>query len=196
MRCGYYSTDRDSVKLASREGRVEVVRLLIECRADITAQDESGETPLHLSSEVEVARMLLEHDVDVTVQNKDGETPLHDLATSSQRSWPRVSPQKHTELVHLLLEHGADATSQEPKGSTPIHLVSHDEGVEVACLLIEHGAEVTTQNKDGVTTPLHLVTRWGQVEAGLEVARMLIGMAKSVRNRFAIYCRMTSNWAS
>jgi ankyrin repeat protein len=54
--------------------------MLIERGADVTAQNNDGETPLHLAlqrGQVDVARMLIERGADVTAQNNDGETPLH-----------------------------------------------------------------------------------------------------------------------
>ena len=53
--------------LTSREGHVEVARMLVERGADVSAQAEDGSTPLHSAScrnHVEVARMLVEHGAD------------------------------------------------------------------------------------------------------------------------------------
>ena len=53
---------------ASQKEQVEVVRMLIEHGADITAQAEDG-TPLHLAAQkgkLKVASMLVEHGADMT----------------------------------------------------------------------------------------------------------------------------------
>ena len=53
---------------ASQKGQVEVVRMVIEHGADITAQVEDG-TPLHLAAQkgqLKVASMLVEHGADMT----------------------------------------------------------------------------------------------------------------------------------
>jgi ankyrin repeat protein len=60
--------------------------MLIERGADVTAQDEDGDTPLHQASTpywskpsqkyAEIARMLLDHGADVNAQNKRGWNPL------------------------------------------------------------------------------------------------------------------------
>ena len=61
-------------------GKVETVRLLIEYGADVTAQDESHMTPLHLASFScipEIVGLLLERGACVTAQDKSCRTPLH-----------------------------------------------------------------------------------------------------------------------
>ena len=65
-------------------GKIETVRLLIEHGADVTAQDGSNMTPLHLASfsgTPGIVRLLLEHGACVTAQDKSCKTPLH-LASS------------------------------------------------------------------------------------------------------------------
>jgi ankyrin repeat protein len=61
---------------------------------DVTAQNNGGETPLHVASQTgqaELARMLIDRGADVSAQNKDRATSLH-LArhfeeTSGSRSY-------------------------------------------------------------------------------------------------------------
>jgi ankyrin repeat protein len=62
----------------------DTVRLLIKHGADITAQDKTRSTPLHMASSIglaECVRLLIEHGADVTAQNETHLTPLH-LASS------------------------------------------------------------------------------------------------------------------
>ena len=55
--------------LASYRGHVDVTRMFIELGVDLTAQNNEGETPLHLASQeggvVEVTRMLIERGADL-----------------------------------------------------------------------------------------------------------------------------------
>ena len=77
------------------------MRLLIDNGADVTAQDESQSTPLHLASESslgsgEVVQLLIEHGADVTAIDGNRRTPLH-LAAS------RVSAEACT--LQILIQH-------------------------------------------------------------------------------------------
>ncbi|KAN0123104.1 Ankyrin repeat-containing domain protein [Russula decolorans] len=90
-------------------GQVDIARMLIERGADVTAQNNDGETPLHLASApssrarfspqkyAEVVHMLLEHGADVNARNKNGFTPFV-LALQVGLA----------EIIHVLVQHGAD----------------------------------------------------------------------------------------
>ena len=56
------------------------MRLLIEHGADVTAQDESSLTPLHLASSSgipNIMQLLLEYGTLATAQDRRRKTPLH-----------------------------------------------------------------------------------------------------------------------
>jgi ankyrin repeat protein len=95
-----------------KRNRKEVAIMLVDCGADIAAQNNDGKTPLHLalSEQLEVARKLIEWGADVTAKNEDGETLLH-LAS-------KLGDMK---LVLLLIEHGADATAKNKDGATVLN---------------------------------------------------------------------------
>ena len=60
---------------AARFGKVEIVRMLIDAKANLNVQDEEGWTPLHVAAwngEVKIARMLIEAGADETILNDDG----------------------------------------------------------------------------------------------------------------------------
>lgn len=60
------------------------MELLIYYGADVTAQDETKSTPLHLASSVvstETVRLLIDHGADITAPDVHCMTPLH-LASS------------------------------------------------------------------------------------------------------------------
>jgi len=60
-------------------GQLDVARMLIEHGADVSAQNEDDQTPLHLASkagQLGVARTLIERGADVSAQDKDGQTPF------------------------------------------------------------------------------------------------------------------------
>ena len=58
----------------------DTMRLLIDHGANITAQDETHSTPLHLAAfwcSVEAVRLLIECGADVTAHDGNHKTPLH-----------------------------------------------------------------------------------------------------------------------
>ena len=157
--------------LASREGHVEVARILVEHGADVTDQDNHGWTPLHRAAEtgmVEVAHFLVEHGAEVTAQNKGGLTPLHQASKSG-----------NVDLLRFLIRHGADATAQDKDGLTPLHWAPYSwlGGVDIAQFLVENGADATAQDKNG-STPLHSASE--SVREGAGLARFLVEQGADV----------------
>jgi ankyrin repeat protein len=66
--------------MASLRGYEQVARVLLECDADVTAQNDDDQTPLHVASSeghLQVVRVLLEHGASTTARDKVGSTPLH-----------------------------------------------------------------------------------------------------------------------
>ena len=85
-RADLYAQD-DSGRMPCRgysHAKHDIVKLLIDHGADVTAQDETQSTPLHLASSfggAETVRLLIENDADIAAQDKHRRTPLH-LASS------------------------------------------------------------------------------------------------------------------
>ena len=162
---------------ASRYGKLEMVRLLLDLGADpeANAEGDMGEKPLHDVSRGEyrsqeegvcIAQLLLEHGADVNTRRNDHWTPLH---TASYLG--------NVEIARLLLDHGADpeANAEGDMGEKPLHKVSvgdyrsQEDGVRVAQLLLERGADVNTRRHDH-QTPLHVASYFGNVE----IVRLLL----------------------
>ncbi|KAK4163263.1 hypothetical protein QBC43DRAFT_213093 [Cladorrhinum sp. PSN259] len=94
----------------SEDTTVEVVRLLVNRKADIEAVDSSKQTPLHravFSNNLEVARYLIKTAGANADGSGIGESPL-------TRACNKVS----LDMVKLLVEHGADINTSS---STSIH---------------------------------------------------------------------------
>lgn len=68
---------------AARSGHMNLTRLLIREGADVNAQDEDGESPLHAamakSGNYDVARTLIEHGADLSSRAVDGKIPFHNI---------------------------------------------------------------------------------------------------------------------
>jgi hypothetical protein len=121
---------------------VEIVRLLIDCGADVHYRDEDGDTPLHRAvedCEADVVPLLLEAGADPNARNGNSETPLHLL-------WG----ERAAEVAALLIEAGADAGATTCAGDTPMMTAPFNlEGgaaVRVCDLLLGAGADVNARD--------------------------------------------------
>jgi len=180
--------------LTSMEGHVDLVRMLVEHGADLSAQDTESWTPLHWASSmglVDVARMLVDRGADMSAQAQDGKTPLHwasgmghmrvaqmllergaNLSARDQNGWTPLhwaSSDGHVDLTRMLVEHGADMSIQAHDGWTPLHCASSNGHVGVVWILVGCSADVSAQDRDG-WTPL----RWASKNGHVDVARMLV----------------------
>ena len=120
------------------QGRLEVVRLLLDRGAVINIQTKWGTTPLHnacLTSVPEFVRLLLDRGAIVNVAKlDDGLTPLH---------WACMDSDVDLEVVRLLLDRRADLNAQGSDGHTPLYFACRDGKSEIASLLLDWGAMLT-----------------------------------------------------
>ncbi|RDW85731.1 hypothetical protein BP5796_04056 [Coleophoma crateriformis] len=141
--------------LASEDGHINIVKLLVEKGADINAADMNGRTLLYRASEnghIDVVKLLLEKGADVNATDKNGWTPL---CTASQH--------RHIDVVKLLLEMGADVNAADENGRTPLYWVSFRGHVNIIKLLLEKEADINTADKRGFT-PLHRASQDGKAD--------------------------------
>ncbi|KAM6513853.1 hypothetical protein FALCPG4_015060 [Fusarium falciforme] len=182
------SMGRSALGISCANGSTEVVDVLLEKGADITAVDKNGLTPLIAASaagHMEVVKLLLEKGVDVRVANNDGWTPLivalaagymevvklllekgadvMAVDKNGQTSLIMASGIGHMEVVKLLLEKGADIRAINKNGWTPLIAASNQGHIDVVKLLLEKGADVTAVDNDGLT-PLIAASAAGHME--------------------------------
>ncbi|MBP7282075.1 MAG: ankyrin repeat domain-containing protein [Leptospiraceae bacterium] len=81
---------------------VEIVKLLVENKADVNAQNKQGWTPLHnafLQVNLELVKYLLNQAADKNIRTLDGKTAL-DLAKESYPSFGKA--QDKLDIIFLL----------------------------------------------------------------------------------------------
>ncbi|XP_062617080.1 E3 ubiquitin-protein ligase MIB2-like [Saccostrea cucullata] len=104
---------RTALQVACYEGHVDVVKFLLDSKADPNLKDAEGDSPLHYSAfgnEAKPMEELLKNDASVNVVNKKKQTPL--LVSVGQHS---------QECVKVLLEHKANPSLKDNDGDTAMH---------------------------------------------------------------------------
>ena len=139
--------------LASREGKVDDVKLLISSGSWIDVNCVAGEyhsTPLIEAADKghkEVVTLLLHEKAGPNMANSRGMTPLQ-LATGQ------------IEVVKALLDGGAKPNKEDNNGWIPLHLAARIyNSKDVVQLLLERGADPNKANRWGMT-PLHALCFW------------------------------------
>jgi ankyrin repeat protein len=86
----------------------EIVRLLIDARADVNYVDEYGTTPLVTASKngyIEVVKLLIGGKANVNIKGGEGKTPLIYAAIEG-----------HLDVVKMLIANGADLSIKDDAG--------------------------------------------------------------------------------
>ncbi|MFN2254630.1 MAG: ankyrin repeat domain-containing protein [Candidatus Promineifilaceae bacterium] len=166
--------------LAAKEGRLEIVQLLVEAGADVNNSTMNGRTPFGSAltaapallyaaawDHLDIVEFLLANGADPNaVEEGDGGTPLQIAAWFN-----------YPEIVTILLENGAevDIRRTDEDGMTPLHGAASTGAKEVVALLIEAGADVNLQDfRFGNTALLYAVVYALEGDTQVEMTRMLL----------------------
>lgn len=107
------STGRSLLWMATRLGRVDLVKLLLQYGADVhVITTDHSQVALHAAcwrGDIEVAHVLLAHGAYINAVNDFGNTPLH---------W--ACKYGHVEIVQLLLRKGANSQIRNSQHETPL----------------------------------------------------------------------------
>jgi len=164
--------------LASIEGYLEIMKLLIFHGADVNSKNDSGNTPLIWASkfgDLEIVKLLIDNNADVISKNKDGKTPL--IIAKKNNRLDIVNYISGVELlIYLktgdleqaedLLEKTADIDTQhkDKMGNTFLHLASSRGYLEIVkILIVKKNFDVNVKNNNGYT-PLHSAAEGGHLD--------------------------------
>ena len=142
--------DRDAFLLAALNGRLDVLKVLLEHNCDVSKRTLRNDTALHVISfdpEIKpkpviesLVVLLLEHGVPLEARSSIGSTALLLSAYHGTISF-----------AECLLDHGADIHSTNDAGFTALHRAAREGHHEVVALLISKGADIHSTDNDGYT---------------------------------------------
>lgn len=154
--------------VACMRSQVEIASKLIECRADVTAADEDGDTALHWAADkglpYVVAQLLDEEKVDCSVVNKKGQSALL-LAVNAGFAIAEAHLERYAQLILWLIESGAPLDICDKDGTSAFLKVldskyTTEKKEEIALAMMKRGVSLQGQTKDG-DTALILACRHG-----------------------------------
>lgn len=155
----------------------DVVKLLLEKRADVAVADNFGWTPLHSAADsghLEVVKLLLEKGADPVGQDKSGESfymialnghleivklmlentdfrVLDNHRTFSKNTLIAASYGGHKEIVMFLLDKGVSVDAHSEEYGTALQAAIFTCSVPLVRLLLDRGADPAARDKHGWT---------------------------------------------
>ncbi|KAF7971912.1 hypothetical protein HWV62_19483 [Athelia sp. TMB] len=200
-------TSNRPLLVASSEGHLEVVKLLLDNSADPNTRDERIGTALQVASSkghLAVAKLLLEMGADANIRAGEYGTALHAASSEGHLEVARLllgkaaevniqggpygtalqtaSAKDNREVAKFLLENGANANAEAGTSGTALYIASSQGYLELCKLLLDNGADTNIQGENHETA-LHVAS----LEGHLEVANLLLQKGADVNIEGDIY---------
>lgn len=179
-------SDRPLVKETDKVTSLDVIKSLIDHKADVNAQltaasiikkaaQDSPDRTLGVgatafmraarSGDVDVMKLLLDHGADPKLANKDGVTALTVAAGAGYTDANRGTEPQALDAVKLCVSLGLDVNAVTDKGETPMHGAARRGANTIIQYLADKGGKISASNKQGLT-PLDLALGKGGGAAG------------------------------
>ncbi|KAF8351875.1 ectomycorrhiza-induced ankyrin-domain/NACHT-domain-containing protein [Amanita rubescens] len=149
------------VEIASENGYIGIVRLLLDKDANVNAQGGKYGNALQAASwggHVQIARLLLDKGTNVNAQGGKYGNALQAASYGG-----------HAEIAKLLLDKGANVNAQGGKYGNALQAASYGGHAEIAKLLLDKGANVNAQG--GKYGNALQAASWG---GNAEISRLLL----------------------
>lgn len=146
--------------LAAMGDRVDVAELLTAMGADINAQNDEGETALHLalrSRRIKMVRWLLQRGARTDIRAK-GTLPMIEALKAGPA------------MTQLMLEAGEKLEVLDTHDNWPVHLAVQSGKMTFLEMILQQGVQVNNKNDLGMTA-LHLATKAGREDMVRELLR-------------------------
>lgn len=124
-----------------KEGKQEIVKLLLERGADIESKDQYGQTPLHwaaIKNDLEVLKVLVKKNANLNAKNEFGNSALH-LAVDH----------KSDHALQILIEEKANINITNDGNETPLHNAAFDGKIDIVKILLANGANTEVKDELG-----------------------------------------------
>ena len=140
--------NESALLLASQEGNLDTINILLESRADPNITSAEGNTWLHYAVDgrcsKEVFQAIIDHGADVNSRNKDNVTAL--MVACKKRN---------SDAINVLLNAGANPRLADTNGDTCMHhAVVGSCSKDTLQAIINHGGGINAVNNDGATALL------------------------------------------
>lgn len=137
---------------AASLGDETLIKLLLAYNADITAQDNSGKSPLSraiIANHIEAARLLLVSGSSPVQQDMNGITPLHEAISIVQNIYDKNTA---LQIIKMIRQAGGNPMARDAQGRTPLSMSLEK---DVAIIQAVLGGDKFLSDSDG-RSPLHL----------------------------------------
>jgi len=146
----------DALLRAVRTEDVKEIHSLIARGANVNANDQDGDTPLHYAAEnwaIECMQVLLSNGADVNARNLQGKTPFM-VASNIPKA------------LGILLDAGADLNAMDNHGRTALMDAASSGEMSKVKLLLQRGADVSLKSPKGKTAlDIAIESKHGKIAA-------------------------------
>lgn len=166
------ANDGWALRIASKHGYIEIVRLLIENRASLSFNDaDYSLNALQYAVEggqIEVAKLLLENGANANPK-------INGIAIDPFKTPLTIASEKgNIAMARLLIENDADVNAINKYGNTPLCSAARSGNIKMVRLLIKSGAQVNPEAYD--RTPLMEAAANGHIK----IVQLLLKLGANV----------------
>ena len=157
--------------IASAQGYLPVVRLLLGRGAAVGSRNWNGLSPLHMAAlrgNTAIAQLLRDHGAAVDDADSGGSTPLLSLAAGEPQGEgdaPLADAERKRALRWLLAAGASTEARRAADGYTPVLAAAAGGRADLIAELLRAGADAGAVADDGRTTPLRAAVAGGHLAA-------------------------------